>query len=175
MARRAAFIGRDGTLNRASAATYLRSTAEFAWQPGAIAGLALLAHAGFALVVVSNQQGVALGEVDPSILMDIEALIQTKLAEAGLAIRAFMYCVHHEDEGCGRRKPKPGMLRAAARTHDLDLSESWMLGDRSTDAAAGAAAGCRTVLLGNRTLPHADATLRCLSLLDAANHILDLQ
>jgi D-glycero-D-manno-heptose 1,7-bisphosphate phosphatase len=149
LTRRAIFLDRDGTLNvRPPEHEYLTSALEFTWLPGAAEGAARLATAGYALVVASNQRGIARGLVNPSVLRHIETLIQRGLSHHGCAIEAFRYCPHDESANCACRKPKPGMLLDLARELDLDLSRSWMIGDGESDVLAGQAAGCRTALIG---------------------------
>jgi D-glycero-D-manno-heptose 1,7-bisphosphate phosphatase len=148
MTRRAAFLDRDGTLNaRPRAHHYVERSEDFDWLPGAAKGACLLAQAGFALVIVSNQRGVARGLVSRETLEEIEELIQAGLGEHGCAIESFHYCPHDHDARCDCRKPKPGMLLDAARELELNLERSWMIGDSETDVQAGHAAGCRTALL----------------------------
>jgi D-glycero-D-manno-heptose 1,7-bisphosphate phosphatase len=144
------FLDRDGTLNvRPREHEYVTSEAEFVWLPGAAEGVARLARAGFVLTVVSNQRGVARGLVHPSVLHQIETLIQDELGRYGCSIAAFRYCVHDIEHGCDCRKPKPGMILRLARQLGLDLACSWVIGDARTDVRAGVAAGCRTALLGH--------------------------
>jgi|SRR5581483_5705714 len=148
MSRRAAFLDRDGTLNRRPRPhEYVRSIEEFVWLPGAVEGACRLAAAGFVLVMVSNQRGVSRGLVSRSVLQAIEDVIQLELADHGCEIASFRYCFHDKAEHCECRKPKPGLLLAAARDLDLELSASWMIGDSETDVQAGRAAGCHTGLV----------------------------
>ena len=150
------FLDRDGTLNvRPGEHEYVTSEADFVWLPGAAEGAARLARAGYVLTVVSNQRGVARGLVRPSVLGRIEEIIQDELARYGCSITAFRYCMHDLDDACDCRKPKPGMILRLARELDLDLVDSWMIGDSPTDIRTGQAAGCRTALLadsGDRTV-----------------------
>ncbi len=148
MTRPAAFLDRDGTLNvQPPPHDYLTSAAQFRWLPGAIDGAARLADAGYALIVVSNQRGIARGLLDQSVLADIEAEIQAGLAERDCRIALFRYCPHEVDAGCDCRKPAAGMVLSAAEECGLDLERSWMIGDAETDVLAGRAAGCQTALL----------------------------
>lgn len=152
MSRRAAFLDRDGTLNESVGAhRYVQSPGEFVWIDGAAEALGLLARAGFTLVVVSNQRGLAKGLVTRAVLTQIEARMQADLAPFGCRIEAFRYCPHDIGDRCACRKPAPGLLRDVARDLDLDLARSWMIGDSSTDVLAGQAAGCRTLLVGGAT------------------------
>jgi histidinol-phosphate phosphatase family protein len=149
MRRRAAFLDRDGTLNvRAPEHRYLCSVDEFRWLPGAADGAARLALAGFTLVVVSNQRGLALGSVTEVVLREIEHRIQESLQQRGCTVESFRYCPHDLEEHCACRKPKPGLLLAAADDLGLDLASSWMIGDSDTDVQAGHGAGCRAALVG---------------------------
>ena len=156
VSRRAAFLDRDGTLNRRpSDRRYVTSPAEFAWLPGARRGAARLAAAGYVLAVASNQRGVALGVVDQAVLHALEVVIQRDLAPYGCGVEAFSYCTHDHAAECDCRKPHPGMLFRLARELDLDLRRSWMIGDSESDVLAGQAAGCRTALVG--TVPENSA------------------
>jgi D-glycero-D-manno-heptose 1,7-bisphosphate phosphatase len=171
LSRRAVFLDRDGTLNvRPPEHAYLTSPAEFSWLPGAATGAARLSRAGYVLTVASNQRGVARGLVDPSVLRDIETLIQRDLAHHGCAMEAFRYCLDDESANCACRKPKPGMLLDLARDLDLDLSRSWMIGDSESDVLAGQAAGCRTALIG--TAPDACRPDLLASSLDAISALI---
>jgi len=106
------------------------------------------------VVVVTNQAGVARGYFPESRVADVHTRLSALLAERGARIDAYYHCPHHPTAGIGRyrvdcncRKPKPGLLIAAAHELDINLSRSWMIGDKSCDAGAGRAAGCRTVLV----------------------------
>jgi D-glycero-D-manno-heptose 1,7-bisphosphate phosphatase len=171
MSGRAAFLDRDGTLNtRPAPHDYVRSADHFSWLPGAAAGAARFAAAGFRLVVVSNQRGVARGLLDTSVLEKIEVVIQRELAEHGCQIDSFRYCTHELSENCDCRKPKPGLLLAAAAELDLDLRDSWIVGDSETDVQAGHAAGCRAALIGRVGTP-STAEITAVSL-DAASALI---
>jgi D-glycero-D-manno-heptose 1,7-bisphosphate phosphatase len=174
MSSAAAFVDRDGTINvRPKPHCYVESPSEFRWLPGAVEGLVRLANAGLRLVVVSNQRGVARGLVSEQTLRTIEAEIQDRLMRSGAEIAEFRYCPHELTEGCDCRKPRPGMLLAAAQTLDLDLSSSWMIGDAGSDVQAGVAAGCRTVLIGAEDRS-TRATIYATDLLDASEQLLAL-
>jgi histidinol-phosphate phosphatase family protein len=141
--------------------------------PGVPEAINLLNRAGFLVIVVSNQRSVGKGLITDAELSSIHGRMCTELARAGATIHGVYYCPHKLEPPCGCRKPKPGMLLQAARTHDIDLGASWMIGDSDTDVEAGKAAGCRTVRVlrsyetGNHT---ADRVAR--SLLEATYQIL---
>jgi D-glycero-D-manno-heptose 1,7-bisphosphate phosphatase len=105
-------------------------------------------------VVVSNQPGAAKGKASRDELLGAHAQVVRQLAESGVEIDEYRYCLHHPDaldpefsEACECRKPMPGMLLEAAAALDIDLSRSWMIGDSDSDAEAGRRAGCRTILV----------------------------
>jgi len=149
VSRPGAFLDRDGTLNvRAAEHHYICSIDEFSWLPGAVDGAVRLARAGYALVVVSNQRGLARGLVTTAVLREIEQRIQDALAPHGCRVEAFRYCPHDHADACACRKPAPGLLLAAAADLGLDLGASWMIGDAASDVRAGRGAGCHTALIG---------------------------
>lgn len=172
--RPAAFLDRDGTMNvRPPEHEYVETVDEFAWIPGAAAGAARLAEAGYLVIVVSNQRGVATGRVSERVLRGIEQRIQEEVGRYGGAVTQFRYCVHDLDEHCSCRKPKPGLLLDAAEEHGLELVRSWMIGDSPSDIFAGRAAGCRTALVGAEPA-QIEPDLRVSSLAAAAQAILAL-
>jgi histidinol-phosphate phosphatase family protein len=123
---------------------------------GAIAGLFALHAAGYRLVVVSNQCGVARGLFPESALRNVEGKLRDLLEDVGVPLAGFYYCPHHPEgnvaeyaRACDCRKPAPGLLRRAAADLRVDCGTSWMIGDILDDVEAGRAAGCRTVLLDN--------------------------
>jgi D-glycero-D-manno-heptose 1,7-bisphosphate phosphatase len=153
----AVFLDRDGTL--IEEVGHLGDPDGVVVLPGVPQTLRRLADAGFALVVISNQGGVARGfftEDDVRAVCDRTAGL---LASEGATIDAWYHCPHHPDFGepCECRKPAPGMLLRAAREHELDLGSSWMVGDHLVDVQAGAAAGARPIkVLTGHGLLHGD-------------------
>lgn len=121
---------------------------------GVPAALARLANHGFVLVVVSNQPGAAKRKATRAELAETHQRIVELLADDGVAVDDWRYCLHHPDgddpelrRDCECRKPKPGMIRDAAADLDLDLERSWLIGDADRDVEAAARAGCRAVLV----------------------------
>jgi histidinol-phosphate phosphatase family protein len=156
--RRAVFLDKDGTLldNLPYNVDPLRVTLA----RGARGALGTLKAHGFMLVVVSNQPGVALGRFALEALAPVERRIQELLAPGGAEIDAFYYCPHlprgatvRNAVRCLCRKPQPGLLRQAARDWQIDLTQSWLIGDVLDDIEAGNRASCQTVLVhtGNET------------------------
>jgi len=172
--RRAVYLDRDGVLNRA----ILRdgrpyppaSPAEVEILPGVREALVGLRAAGFRLVVVTNQPDVARGTTP---LSTIEA-IHADMA-ATLPLDAIEVCLHGHDGECDCRKPKPGMLLRDSAAQGVDLSRSFMVGDRWRDIDAGTAAGCRTILVDagyDERAPTTTPDFVCGSLSEAADWIL---
>ena len=149
LARRPTVIlDRDGVLNRRPPkAEYVRSPAEFHWLPGSLEALRLLREAGWRVVVVSNQAGVARGVMTMSDLEAVNGAMLSAATEAGGHIDRVYVCPHGWDEGCDCRKPKPGMLFAAQRDFHLDLTRTYFVGDDERDAQAAAAASAKSILV----------------------------
>ena len=136
-------LDRDGVLNkRPPKARYVRNWSEFEWLPGTKEALRLLKEAGYRVIVVSNQAGIARGEMSEEALRQIHERMRAEAAEAGGEIEAVYYCPHNWDEGCECRKPKPGLLFQAQRELNLDLSRTVFAGDDERDAEAADRAGC---------------------------------
>jgi D-glycero-D-manno-heptose 1,7-bisphosphate phosphatase len=144
--RRAVFLDRDGVINRAvvrDGKPYPPGSLSELQVPADVPGaLDRLRRAGFLLIVVTNQPDVARGTLS---VASLEA-IHRRLGEQ-LPIDEFRTCCHDDRDACGCRKPAPGLLLEAAREHDIDLTGSFMVGDRWRDIEAGRAAGCRTVFI----------------------------
>ena len=135
-------LDRDGVLNaRPPRAEYIRHPDEFVWLPGALEGLRLLTDAGYRLLVISNQAGVARGAMTEADLMAVDERMLADARAAGGNIDGAYYCRHDWDAGCECRKPLPGMLFQAQREHHLDLSRTPYIGDDDRDGEAAAAAG----------------------------------
>lgn len=149
---KAVFLDRDGTLNVNTG--YVGDPENVVLVPHAAEGARLLADAGFALVVVSNQSGIARGYFSEADADAADRRLRESLAARGVHLAAMYRCPHWPDDErppgtplCDCRKPKPGMLLRAAAELQLDLSQSWVVGDRLLDMQAGRAAGCRCVVV----------------------------
>jgi D-glycero-D-manno-heptose 1,7-bisphosphate phosphatase len=163
----AIFLDRDGTLSEEIGYIHAADLPRYALLPGTAAGLKRLAAAGYALVVLTNQSGVARGYFPRAQVDAVHAKLRALLAAEGVALDAVYYCPHHPepagptDNGqrpdgvvaaapvpelsvdCDCRKPKPGLALQAARELGLDLSRSWMVGDKGADLGLAAQAGLR--------------------------------
>jgi D-glycero-D-manno-heptose 1,7-bisphosphate phosphatase len=172
--RRAAFLDRDGVINRkAREGEYVTRWEEMEFLPGVAEAIALLNQAGLCVIVVSNQRCVAKGLTTAVELETLHHRMCRALASAGAAIDAIYYCPHEVEPLCRCRKPQPGMLFDAARDHDIDLSASWMIGDSKADTEAGSNAGCKTALIaGNDESKKLESDMVAASLLDAVQQIL---
>lgn len=146
------FLDRDGTINHE--VNYLKDVTQFELIDGAARGIKLLNQAGLKVIVITNQAGVARGFLTECQLHTIHQVMFEKLQHHQATIDAVYYCPHHPTEGiepyrreCDCRKPSPGMLTQAAKEIDVDLSRSFVVGDKLSDIAAGYQAGCTTVLV----------------------------
>ncbi len=171
---RAVFLDRDGVLNEAvvrNGKPYSpANAAELVLAPDAEASLRELKGQGFLLLVVTNQPDVAKGITTRA---TVEA-INRKMAST-LPVDEVFVCYHQDGDGCDCRKPNPGMILEGARKYNVDLAESFMVGDRWRDVEAGQNAGCRTIFIDGgyeERQPARPADARVHSLREAADWIL---
>lgn len=155
--QKAVFLDRDGTLNKYVG--FLRNIDQFELIEGVAEAIREINASGYLAIVVTNQPVIARGEVTFEQMDMIHKKLQTLLGQQGAYIDAIYYCPHHPHKGyegevtelkirCDCRKPKPGMYLKAAEDFNIDLSQSWMVGDGENDIKAGKAAGCKTALIG---------------------------
>lgn len=155
--QRAVFLDRDGTINKYVG--FLRDPDEFELLPGAADAIRKINLSGYLAVLVTNQPVIARGEVTYGQLELIHNKMETQLGNEGAYLDAIYFCPHHPHKGyegevpelkfdCDCRKPKPGLLLKAAEELNIDLSQSWMIGDSESDIKAGLTAGCKTGLIG---------------------------
>lgn len=150
--RRAVFLDRDGTI--VEEAGYLDRLERMVFFPFSVDAIRVLNRGGFAVVVVTNQAGIARGIVREAFVAEAHRHIAQRVEAGGARIDGFYYCPHYPQgvverhvRSCDCRKPQPGLLRQAAADLDLDLSKSFVVGDRWHDVAAGQAVGARGVLV----------------------------
>lgn len=148
----AIFLDRDGTINEEVG--YLDSPDRLVIFPSTFEAVRLINQSGLKAIVVTNQAGVARGLFDEDLVEKIHAALREVLRQKGAFIDAFYYCPHHPTEGappyrqtCDCRKPAPGLFLQAARELNLDLSASWMIGDRYNDIEAAHRAGAKGILV----------------------------
>ena len=155
--QKAIFLDRDGTINKYVG--FLRKEEVFELLPGVAEAVKKINESGYLAIVVTNQPVIARGEVTFKGLETIHNKMETLLGKEGAYLDAIYFCPHHPHSGyegevkelkidCDCRKPKPGMLLKAAEDLNIDLSQSYMVGDGENDIKAGKAAGCKTVLVG---------------------------
>ena len=139
-------LDRDGTINHDSD-HYIKSLDE--WRPikGSIEAIARLTHAGYRVVVATNQSGISRGLFTTRTLFEMHEHLQRLTSQAGGRIDAFFFCPHTAEAKCACRKPEPGMLLEVARRFNVSLQETYMVGDALRDVQAAAAAGARPVLV----------------------------
>ena len=190
--RQAVFLDRDGVILQD--VSYLVNREQIRVFGHTPRSLELLSKAGFTLIVVSNQAAVARGLISCLDVINLHTLVTHEIISGnGPLLDGFYFCPHHPNATvpgfrvvCDCRKPKPGLILRAATEHRIDLSKSFMVGDRVSDIVAGKAAGCRTVLVqtGAHQAPPIetdvpfDITARadhtCLDLSEAANWIVEV-
>ena len=178
--QRVAFLDRDGTI--IADRHYLHRIEQVDLLPGAVDGLRTLEGMGFALVVVSNQSGVAHGKFTEDDVRKVHEYLRTILAEQGIHFRAFLYCPHHPEGSipeyaliCECRKPESGMAKQAEGfLGEIDYANSWSIGDKPTDVAFGQKLGMKTALIRSEywtTPPEPKPDFIVNSLLEAAQKI----
>jgi histidinol-phosphate phosphatase family protein len=143
--RKAVFIDRDGTIN--VDVHYLSTPSDLNLYPGVAKGIATLAKGGFLIVIITNQSGIARGNLTHEMLAEIHNRLHALIEESGGHIDAIYYCPHHPDEKCACRKPQPGMLQKAISDMHIDPKQSFIIGDRMLDVEAGKAVGLKAVLV----------------------------
>ena len=148
----AVFLDRDGTINEEVG--YLDSLAKLKIIPAASAAIRLINQSGMKAVVISNQSGVARGIFPEEFVQTVNNQLEELLKKEGTVIDKFYYCPHHPTAGegtyrqkCSCRKPEPGMLRQAARELNLDLTSSYLIGDRYIDIETAGRVGAKGVLV----------------------------
>lgn len=173
--KKAAFLDRDGVINKkAPEGQYITRWEDMQFLPGVAEAIALLTQANFCVLVVSNQRCVSKGLLSVSDLESMHERMCRELAERGATITKVYYCPHDNQPPCECRKPAPGLLLIAAREHEIDLNQSWMIGDSDVDVQAGRKAGCKTVLISNADSPRkSQSGLQARTLLEATHQVLE--
>lgn len=154
--QKAVFLDRDGTINKYVG--FLRDIDQFELIDGVAEAIKEINRSGYLAIVVTNQPVIARGEVTLEELDEIHKKLETQLGLEGAYIDALYYCPHHPHKGyegevpelkidCDCRKPKPGMLLQAAKDFNIDLKQSYMIGDGESDVKAGITAGCKAILI----------------------------
>ena len=158
--QKAILLDRDGTINKYVG--FLKNIDDFELLPGVSEAIKLINQSNYLAIVVTNQPVVARGDVTFEQLDEIHNKMETLLGNDGAYLDGLYFCPHHPDKGfkgevpelkidCECRKPKPGMLLKAAKDFNIDLTESWIVGDDKNDIQCGQNAGCKTCLIGKES------------------------
>lgn len=143
---RSLFLDRDGVIN-ADSPTFIKSPADWKPFPGSLEAIARTRRAGFRIIIVSNQSGIARGLLDITALNAIHRRLIDDLAHFGGHIDAFFFCPHGPQDNCSCRKPEPGLLLTVKERLGLDLASAAFIGDRISDLAAAKRAGAKPILV----------------------------
>jgi D-glycero-D-manno-heptose 1,7-bisphosphate phosphatase len=140
----AVFLDRDGVIIVEKHFQVNPESIEFI--PRATDGLLKL-EGRFIKIIISNQSGVARGYFSSGDVINFNRVLNSNLNEIGINIDAWYFCPHGPDDSCSCRKPNPGMIQQAQKEHSIDLANSWVVGDKTSDIAAGSAMGLKTILV----------------------------
>lgn len=177
------FLDRDGVINQEDG--YVTTVDQFRLLSGVAKAISKLNHAGVLVICVTNQPIIARGDASEAELRKIHMKMEVDLGQDGAYLDAIYYCPHHPDSGfkeevpalkisCDCRKPKPGMILRAANDFNLDLNNTWIIGDTWRDMGAGKSAGIKTAYVGKPDCSIV-ADYSCENLLAAVNHIVEIQ
>ncbi|MBB6454761.1 D-glycero-D-manno-heptose 1,7-bisphosphate phosphatase [Salirhabdus euzebyi] len=167
----AMFLDRDGVVNEvlSERVKFVNKPTDFYLLDGVAEAIKLFNEEGFKVFIVTNQGGIGLGYMKESALQDVHKKMEEDLAKIGAYVDEVVYCPHKPHANCACRKPKPKMLFDLAAKYDIDLAQSYMVGDREPDIIAGREAGTRTILIGEREKDEVEADMYFPDLLSVAN------
>ncbi|QQS65998.1 MAG: HAD family hydrolase [Chlorobiota bacterium] len=152
MSNKAIFFDRDGVINLRYIDNYVKSTDDFVFHKDIFQILPKVKTLNYKAIVITNQRCISRGIISESKLSEIHNFMQDELMNnCGFNFNAIYYCPHEKEFGCDCRKPKPGMILKASLDIDIDLSNSWMIGDSISDIEAGENAGCKTAYLNKNS------------------------
>ena len=145
------FIDRDGVINKDpggwTLTNYVTDWKDFHFISGTLDALKILKEKGIKVIVASNQGGVNKGLYAKEELSKVNSSMLREIEKAGGAIEEVFYCIHRDEDKCECRKPKPGMLEAAAKKYGIDPKTTYFIGDAPKDILAGKRIGCKTILV----------------------------
>ena len=151
---KAVFLDRDGTI--VEDVGYLNNPQQLKFIPGSIEAIKKLNEKGYKVVVITNQSGIARGLISEDMLQTIDKTLHKWILNGGAHLDGVYYCPHHPEHGvypyrqvCECRKPHPGLIKRAHRELDIDLTQSFMIGDKDSDIEAGKRAGTKTVFVNS--------------------------
>jgi histidinol-phosphate phosphatase family protein len=140
------FLDRDGVISRDSP-NHIKSWDEFHFLPRSKDAIKLLTNNGFNIIVITNQSVIARKMVTKKELEEMHNKMKNEIKKHGGKIVNIYYCPHHPNDGCNCRKPKTGLFKKAMKENSIDVSKSYMVGDRIMDVLAGKTIGCKTVII----------------------------
>ena len=146
--KKALFLDRDDTIIRDPG--YLSRVEQIEFFPGVLPRIAALRKKGFAVFIVTNQSGIGRGYFSEERLEEIHTALLDQMARQGALVDAINYCPLLPEDASNRRKPKPTMIFELAKEFDIDLPQSYFVGDKAVDIIAGQSAGCKTVLIAHK-------------------------
>jgi len=149
---KAVFLDKDGTINEDIG--YINHPDQIKLLPRSADAIKLFNEAGYKVIIISNQSGIARGMLSEDMLQSIDKKLQKEVLKGGGYIDGIYYCPHHPEHGvypyklqCECRKPHNGLIKKASKKHDIDLNDSVMIGDKLSDIEAGKKSGTKTVLV----------------------------
>ena len=148
---KAVFLDRDGVINADYG--YVHTVEKFEFLPRVIEALAKLADSDYLIIIITNQSGIGRGLYTLDDFEKVMDYMDNELAGEGIVVDDVFYCSHDPDENCECRKPKPKLILDAAAEHNIDISKSWMVGDKNADVMCGKNAGCKTVFVKDEKKP----------------------
>lgn len=174
---KAVFLDRDGTIIVDPPDERVDKIEKIQLFPDTLEALKKLAELDFGVIIITNQAGIAEGRIDEQEFQRINDRVLEMLEPSGIKILKTYICPHGPNDGCDCHKPKPKLLLQAAKDFDIDLSNSWMVGDHQSDVMAGVNAGTKTILVqtGNTPETSTQAAYTAPHLLDAINYIANHQ
>ncbi|MFB4169695.1 D-glycero-alpha-D-manno-heptose-1,7-bisphosphate 7-phosphatase [Virgibacillus sp. JSM 102003] len=167
------FLDRDGVINEVLShrVKFVNKPKDFYLLDGAGEAIKRFNDKGFKVFVVTNQGGIGLGYMKESALDDVHKKMKSDLAKFGAHVDDIAYCPHKPHANCACRKPNPQMILDLAEKHQIDLANSYMVGDRVPDIEAGKEAGTQTILIGDRKDEDADADFFYPNLISVADSL----
>lgn len=170
---KAVFLDRDGTLIVDPPDLRVDSISKIHLFPDVFKAMKKLASLDYKVFLVTNQAGIAEGRLSDKDFHRLNDILLELLEPTGVKIAETYYCPHGENANCDCRKPKPKLLLDAAKQHDIDLAQSWSIGDRESDIQAGKAAGTRNILVktGNHPVENTEADHTAKDILAAVEYI----
>lgn len=170
---KAVFLDRDGTVIVDPPDERVDTEEKIRLLPNTLEALKLLSSLNYGIVFITNQAGVAEGRVTEEEFWVLHNIVLEKLSPSGIKILKTYLCPHGANDGCECRKPKPKLLLDAAKEFNIDLKESWTIGDRESDVMAGVNAGTKTILVqtGLEAVESTQATVTAPSLLEAVQYL----